>query len=69
VPVGGAPLAVIAVTGVFALDPDGERTTESPATGSPAVPDGGQSTNGDSDGQDNGTEGSTTADVDRAPWL
>jgi hypothetical protein len=41
-PVGGAPLAVIVVTGVFALDPDTGSRTAGPTERSATVPDGGQ---------------------------
>jgi hypothetical protein len=41
-PVGGAPLAVIVVTGVFALDPDAGSRTAGPIERSATVPDGGQ---------------------------
>ncbi|MFW6376991.1 MAG: DUF5794 domain-containing protein [archaeon] len=65
-PVGGAPLAVIAVTGLFALDPDADGSAEGTVEDSTVVTDGGLESDGD-------TADAETTDVedavDRAPWL
>jgi len=62
-PVGGAPLAVIAVTGLFALDPGSEGRTGASSGDSPAVTDGGRESDDDTAGNE------TESPVDRAPWL
>lgn len=68
-PFGQAPLAVLAVTAVFAYAPDGsESTAASPEPGkvgeSAAVADGGDSAHGD-----DGATKSTANEQERPPWL
>jgi len=65
-PVGGAPLAVIAVTGLFALDPDADGSADVTTDDSTVVTDGGL----ESDDETTKTETKEAEDaVDRAPWL
>jgi len=65
-PVGGAPLAVIAVTGLFALDPDA-RSEEAGTGTDPVVTDGGQETGAEAADADADPEDEDA--VDRPPWL
>jgi hypothetical protein len=64
-PVGGAPLAVIAVTGLFALDPDADGSSDVTTEDSTVVTDGGLESD-----ETTKTETKEAEDaVDRAPWL
>jgi hypothetical protein len=78
-PVGGAPLAVIAVTALFALDPDGRETATRSSTGegtepSTPVTDGGRDSGVDPVGpdpahDDSSGDADSRDESDRPPWF